>query len=144
MEKHFNFQDTLNDDNSDRRRTEGSVRENVIFSQAAGRFLVGQPWRNKHGKASPLAWFALRGARGKPESGPSCKQPLTSKLWFYGGRGILPSGVSATRQGRRGGRETRCRGARPRADQTWPPTPPGLPRAGPNNRQSRAWAARPP
>ena len=60
--------------------------ENVIFSQAAGRFLVGQPWGNKHGKASLLAWFALRGARLKPESGPSCKQPLTSKLLFYGGR----------------------------------------------------------
>ena len=40
----------------------GSVHENVIFSQPVVRFLVGQPWRNKHGKASPLAWFALRGA----------------------------------------------------------------------------------
>src|ERR1035437_3175752 len=69
MEKHFNFQDTLNDDNSDRRRTEGSVRENVMFSQAAVRFLVGQPWRNKHGKASPLAWFALRGAQGNQSLG---------------------------------------------------------------------------
>ena len=59
------------------------VHENVIFSQAAVRFQVGQPWRNKHGKASPLAWFPLRGARGKPESGPSCKQPLTSELWSY-------------------------------------------------------------
>ena len=47
-------------------------------------------------------------------------------------------------KGGRGGRETRCRGARPRADQTWPPTPPCLARAGPNNRQSRAWTARPP
>jgi hypothetical protein len=44
-----------------------SVHENVIFSQAAVRFLVGQPWRNKHGngKASPLAWFVLRGARAQ-------------------------------------------------------------------------------
>jgi hypothetical protein len=45
------------------RDVKGSVHENVIFSQAAVRFLIGQPWRNKHGKASPLAWFALRGAR---------------------------------------------------------------------------------
>ena len=50
---------------------------------------------------------------------------------------------NATRPGRRGGRETRCRGARPRADQRWPPTPP-LGRTGPNNPESRAWAARPP
>ena len=64
----------------------GSGHETVMFSQAAVRFLVGQPWRNKHGKASPLAWFALRGARVKPESGPSCQQPLTSKLRFDGGR----------------------------------------------------------
>ncbi len=64
----------------------GSVHENVVFSQAAVGFLAWQPWRNKHGKASPLAWFALRGARGKSEAGPSCTQPLTSKLWFYGGR----------------------------------------------------------
>jgi hypothetical protein len=63
----------------------GSVHENVILAQAAVHFLVGQPWRNKHGKASPLAWFVLRGARVKPESGPSCQQPLTSKLWLYGG-----------------------------------------------------------
>ena len=41
-------------------------------------------------------------------------------------------------------RETRCRGARPRADQRRPPTPPGPARAGPNNRESRVWAARPP
>jgi|ERR1035441_2728565 hypothetical protein len=65
-----------------RRNLEGVAHEDVIFSQAAVRFRVGPPWRNKQGKASPLAWFALRGARGKPESGPPCKQPLTSKLWF--------------------------------------------------------------
>ena len=53
-----------------------------------------------------------------------------------------PPSVSATRQGWRGGCETKCRGADPRADQMWPPTPPGLPPAGPNNPQSRAWAAR--
>ena len=64
--------------------------------------------------------------------------------WLFLHRPEVAGGVNATRQGRRGGRETRCRGARPRADQRRPPTPPRLARAGPNNPQSRAWAARPP
>src|ERR1017187_4120721 len=123
----------------------GSVHENVIFSQAASSLpsraaLEEQTWKG-------VTLGMVRSARSTGQTRVrAVMQAAIDEQTMVLRWPLNPSfrGVSATRQGGRGGRETRCRGARPRADQTWPPTPPCLARAGPNNRQSRAWAARPP
>jgi hypothetical protein len=53
-------------------------------------------------------------------SGVSVAAGTTEHQQFGRGGGIFPPGVSATRQDWRGSRKTRCRGARPRADQKRP------------------------